>query len=86
MLNPFSTAAKLVRTESLANQLQKEINTMNKTNWKTNTFGIAAVVFAIAIMWAPPQYVQKLKETQAQMAILAGLVGGGLIAAKDGNK
>jgi hypothetical protein len=82
MVNPI----KLIKTEEIAGQVQKAINSMNKTNWKTNTFGIISCLLAVAVIWAPPEYVHKLMSTQAQLATLASLLGAGLLASKDHDK
>jgi hypothetical protein len=82
MVSPF----KLIKTEELAGKIQKAINTMNKSNWKTNTFGIISCALAVAIIWAPPDMVHKLMSTQTQLATLASLLGVGLLASKDYDK
>lgn len=79
MLNPFTTTAKLVKTEKLADQLQKDINTMNKKNWKTNTIGAITLLIGLAQLWAPSTIQPKISATAGLLA------GAGLIAAKDGN-
>lgn len=75
MISPF----KLLKTEKLATEVEKDINSMNKSNWKTNLTGILTAVFALALLWAPAQYQEKI---QATASILAGI---GLVAAKDHN-
>lgn len=79
MFNPFSTTAKLVKTEKMANEIQKEINGMTKSNWKTNLMGIITLVMGLASLWAPTQYQGKIQQTSALFA------GAGLLAAKDHN-
>lgn len=73
MLNPF----KLIKSKPLVEGLQKDLTTMNKTNWKTNTLGAIALVIGLAQIWAPPAW---QKQIQATSGVLAGA---GLIAAKD---
>lgn len=75
MISPF----KLLKTEKLATEIEKDINTMKPSNWKTNVTGILTAVVALALLWAPTQYQAKI---QATAGILAGI---GLIAAKDSN-
>jgi hypothetical protein len=77
MLNPFTTTAKLVKTEKIASEVQKDLNTMNKTNWKTNTIGVITLLIGLSQLWAPSSIQPKISATAGLLA------GAGLIAAKD---
>lgn len=79
-MNPFSTLTKLIRSKPLIDGLEKDVNTMNKSNWRTNLIGAITLVIALATIWAPAQFQSKIQATAAALA------GAGLIAAKDGNK
>ena len=80
MNNPFTTLGKLAKTEKLAGQAQKEIDTMNKTNWKTNTIGLITLLIGLAQLWSPSSIQPKISATAGLLA------GAGLIAAKDHDK
>ena len=77
MLNPFTTLPKLIRSEPLVDGIEKDLRTMNKSNWKTTTVGIISALIALSQIWAPPQYQQKITATAAALA------GVGLVASKD---
>ncbi len=79
MCNPFTTTAKLVKTERIANEIQKDFNTMNKSNWKTNTIGAITLLIGLAQLWAPSTIQPKISATAGLLA------GAGLLAAKDNN-
>lgn len=76
-MNPFTTLPKLIRSKPIADQLEKDVKTMNKTNWKTSLAGAIVCALALAKIWAPADYQQKIQETSLALA------GVGLVAAKD---
>lgn len=76
-MNPFTTLPKLIKSKPLLDKLQKEVQTMSKSNWKTNTLGAIALVIGLAQIWAPASYQPNINKT---VAILTGV---GLLAAKD---
>lgn len=80
MFNPFSTTAKLVKTEKAATEIQQEFNSMNKSNWKTNTIGAITLLIGLAQLWAPAAIQQKISATAGLLA------GAGLLTAKDYDK
>jgi hypothetical protein len=79
MLNPFTTIPKLIKSEPLIDGLEKDLKTMNKSNWKTNTVGAIALIIGLAQLWAPANLQAKIQQT----AVV--LTGAGLLAARDNN-
>ena len=75
-MNPVT---KLFKTKQIADKLDKDLSGMNKSNWKTNTIGAIVLLLTLASIWAPPQYQDSIRKTEA------ALVGVGLVAAKDFN-
>lgn len=71
---------RLLRSKPVVDELQRTVKGMNKSNWKTSLPGVLTCVLALALIWAPPEYREKLLATQA------ALVGVGLVAAKDHDK
>lgn len=76
MFNPLN----LLRTEKLATDIQKDLKTMNRTNWKTNTCAALTAALMIASIWAPADIQAKIHNTEIALASV------GLFAAKDGDK
>lgn len=84
------TLLKLIKTQKLGTELQKDIDTMKKANWKTNAFGAALILLAIAKIWVAAPQAVKIDQTTNLVHELGedlGLLGagGGLLAAKDSN-
>jgi hypothetical protein len=82
MVNPI----KLWKSKKYIEEIQKDLNNMSQTNWKTSLFGIISCVIALALIWAPAEFQQKLLDTQSQLTVLFSLLGVGLILSKDHNK
>lgn len=76
MLNPI----KLFKSKPYIDGLEKDVTTMNKSNWRTNAIGIITLLLGLAGLWAPANMQSKVQATTALFA------GAGLVAAKDGNK
>lgn len=79
-MNPVSALLRLIKSKPLVDQLEKDVTTMSKTNWQTNTLGALTLALALAQIWAPAKWQPQLQKTTAALA------GVGLIAAKDHNK
>lgn len=76
-MNPFSALSKLIKSQPLVDQLEKDVKTMNKSNWKTTIVGIISAGIALSQIWAPARYQGKINATAVALA------GVGLVAAKD---
>lgn len=74
-MNPFTSIKKLIKTQKAINEMEKTVN--RATNWKTSICGFLTLGITLALLWAPPQYQDKLIKTQA------ALIGAGLLMAKD---
>ena len=73
MINPL----KLLRSKKYVNEIEKDVKSMNKSNWRTSVCGVVAALVALSQIWAPPTYQARINATAA------ALVAVGLIKAKD---
>lgn len=79
-MNTFALIGKYLKSKPLIDQAERDIKTMNKSNWKTNTLGLITLALALANIWAPASYKQQLQETAGAFA------GAGLMVAADSRK
>jgi len=73
MINPL----KFLKTEKIATEVEKDVDTMNKANWRTNTHGIVIGLLMLISIWAPESLQPKLQKTEMAFVML------GLISAAD---
>ena len=85
-MNPIARLRKLIESKSEVDKLKALVKGATVKNWKTTTIGIATVVLSIAMIWSPPEYQNKLANTQTQISVMAGLLGVGMIMSKDHDK
>ena len=76
-MNPITTLRKLIRSKPIVDNLEREVKSMNPTNWRTTLHGIAAGVLMLASIWAPAEWHDRIEGTAGAFVMM------GLISAAD---
>jgi hypothetical protein len=76
-MNPITAIGKLLKSKPILGKIEVEVHGMNKTNWKTTIVGIITCGLALAQIWLPKEYQERINGTAIALA------GAGLIASKD---